>query len=108
MADQITVPFSITATNADILDGTQLDPIPFDGTLLIYLASTQGDSTFSLKLADELVQDARVVAQRTNGEPNESDDTGYSVDVINGIKARLAVTIVTAATVRGRVTLVPD
>lgn len=107
MADQISVPFSISADNADVLSGTQLDPLPYDGELQIFIASSQADTLWSLKLADDLVVDNRPVPQRTNGIPQQSDDPGYAQEVINGVKAKIVVDIVTGATVTGIATLIP-
>lgn len=98
-ADVIQVTVNGTATTADPLSGTQLDGMPFPGTLEFYFASTQADTTVSLKVQDELVQDARPMPLRTNGQPNMSDDPGMSQFIDqSGVKVRLPVTVVTAAT----------
>jgi hypothetical protein len=107
VADVIQVTVNGTATTADPLSATQLDPIPYDGTLEVYMASTQADTTLAIKIADELVQDARPLPLRTSGMPNMSDDAGITQNVINGQKARLAIVVVTGATWNLIVRLVP-
>lgn len=108
-ADQITVMVSTTATNTNALSATQLDPIPYDGNLILYTASTAADSTLSLKLADQLVVDARTIPQvSTTGIPRMSDDVGFAQAVINGVRAAVVLTIVTAGTIFMHATLQPS
>jgi hypothetical protein len=107
MADVIQVFANGTATTADPLSGTQLDPMPYDGNLEIYAASTQADTTLAIKIADELVMDARPLPLRTSGQPLMSDDPGITQDVLSGQKARLSVVVVTGATWNLVVRLVP-
>jgi len=74
MAQTITVNVDLPTDNADVLNGTLLDPIPGPGVLLIYLASSQRDGIMSVT-APGVVGAYRIApVLRTNGIPDLSAD----------------------------------
>ena len=96
----ISVTRYITADNTDVLSGTDLAQIPDQGTLGLYIASTQADTVVTItgpgiEPAGRLI----TVQLRTNGQPNQSDDLGYLLPVVQGGKYVINVDVVTAATV---------
>lgn len=96
--------FLRTADDANVLDGSQFDPIPYDGSLEVYAASTQNDTTLQVKIASEIMKDVAGtnggrIPLRTNGMPVMSDDPGMIFPVGVGQRAILNLDIVTAATV---------
>ena len=96
--------FLRTADDTDLLAGSQFDPTPYDGSLELYGASTQNDTTLQVKIASELMRDTAGtnggrLPLRTNGMPLISDDPGMIIDVLTGQRAILNLDIVTAATV---------
>jgi len=70
----IVVTASLTATNADVLSGTQLDQTPMPGTYTILAASTVADSTITVSLGGVTVINGQVLSLRANGVPSFIDD----------------------------------
>lgn len=95
----IVVNSTLTASNTDILNGTDLDSIPGPGVLSVFGASTQADGTITITgPGSEPVVRNRVLALRTNGVPDKLSDQPFLVGVIQGGHYVLNYTEVTAAT----------
>lgn len=84
MAQTITVNVDLPTDNADVLNGSLLDPVPAPGALLIYLASSQRDGILSVT-APGVVGAYRVApVLRANGIPDLSADMPTVVPVAAG------------------------
>ena len=95
----IVVTLHTTATNADVLGGSDLDSIPGDGQMDVYGASSQADGTLSIRgPGNENIITGQTLQLRTNGEPNMEDDLPFSFLVKQGGQYRIDYTEVTAAT----------
>lgn len=95
----IVVETSLSATNSDVLNGTDLDSIPTAGVLVIWAASTVADSTITITgPGSEPVVRNRPLPLRANGMPSKLDDQPFSVGVIQGGHYVVDVTEVTAMT----------
>ncbi len=97
----------LTATNTDVLAGTQLDQPGVAGVYTVWLASTVGDTTVSISLGGRTVVNAAVVVLRANSEIRENEDTFFQVLSRTGGRPVIAVTEVTAATIRVRTKFIP-
>lgn len=95
----IIVKKTFTATNADLLAGTDLNAIPEDGQLDIYQASSQNDWTETITgPGNEPVVNAQKIEQRTNGMVLLKDDLPISILVSQGGHYIVNTTVVTAGT----------
>jgi len=97
----------LTATVADFLAGSQLDQVPGAGTFQILGASTVGDSTITVLLAQETLIDAQPLPLRANGVPLASDDPIIEIATSGGVRPIITVTEVTAMSAMIQVTFVP-
>jgi len=97
----------LTATNTDVLAGTQLDQPGVPGVYTIWLSSTQGDSTVSISLGGRRVVNNGVIVQRTNGEIRVDEDPFFQVLSKTGGRPVISVTEVTAFNCRVRTTFLP-
>lgn len=90
----------IVADNADVLAGSDLDPIPATCSMAtVYVASTQADTLVTIQSPGEPVARAVNPVLRANGVPDLGADPGIAVPVVAGGKLLVAVDIVTGATV---------
>jgi hypothetical protein len=89
----------LTATDADVLNGTDLENIPEPGYVAVLAASSQADGTLTITGRNFEVPVRQVpLPLRTNGQPNENEDTSIVFPVPTGGKVILDYTEVTAAT----------
>jgi len=89
----------IAADNADVLAGTDLDPIPATATrAIIYAASTQADTILTVQTPEMPVARAILLPLRANAELRMDEDGGMIVPVMGG-KLIISVDIVTGASV---------
>lgn len=107
MEQMITVEQVLTASNADFLAGTQLDQPGVPGIYTIWLASTVGDTTFSVSLGGRLLTDANVVVLRANSEIREDEDPYIQMLSRTNGRPVINITEVTAASIRVRVKFIP-
>ena len=89
----------ITADDADVLAGTQLDTLQEGGQLDIYILSSQADTLYSLfgPGNEPLVTNAEVPNETR--APRVNDDTPHTLVVMKAGHYTLDINIVTAATV---------
>ncbi len=97
----------LTATTADVLAGTLLDQPGVAGVYTIWLASTVGDSTVTIRQGGRTVVNEAVVILRANSEIRENEDTFYQMVSRTGGRPVIAVTEVTAASIRVRTKFLP-
>ena len=107
MAQVITDEQSLTATNTDVLAGTQLDQPGVPGVYTVWLASTVGDSTVTISLGGRTIVNGGVVVLRANSEIREDEDTFFQMLSRTGGRPVIAVTEVTAMVCRIRVKFLP-
>ncbi len=69
----------LTATNTDVLAGTQLDQPGVPGVYTIWAVSDQVDTTITISLGGRTLTNGAVVTQRTGSIILESDDTSFQV-----------------------------
>lgn len=107
-AAPVTVLRVFTADNNDILDGTELEAAPGAGEYHVWAASTQNDTTVTVRRGGDTLISARAVPQRTNGMVLQSDDPPMAVmPVGSNDRLLIQVDIVTAATCQVIVQFVP-
>jgi len=95
----IVVRQALTATDADVLNGTDLENLPGAGVLIVYAASSQADGTLTITgRGFEVPIREQALPLRTNGQPSQQDDAPIIVGVPAGGKVLLSYTEVTAAT----------
>lgn len=107
MEQMVTVERLITASNADFLAGTQLDQPGVPGVYTIWIASTVGDTVFSVSLGGRLLTDANVAILRANSEIREDEDSYIQMLSRTGGRPVINITEVTAASIRVRVKFIP-
>jgi len=90
---------ALTATNTDVLAGTQLDQVPGPGIFTIYAASTVADGTVTVSLGQDTLINAQVLLLRVSGNPNINEDVPIAeVSSPGGVRPVINYTEVTAAT----------
>ena len=104
---QISVEDVITASNTDFLSGTQLDQPGVPGVYTVWIASTVGDTTFSISLGGRTITDGAVAVLRANSEIRENEDPFYQMLSRSNGRPVIAITEVTAASIRVRVRFIP-
>lgn len=97
----------LTATNADVLSGTQLDQPGVPGVYTIWAASTVGDSSISVSLGGRTIVSGAIMVLRANSEIRENEDTFFQVLSRTGGRPVIAITEVTAANMRIRTKFLP-
>ena len=108
MLDQmITDEQVLTATNSDVLSGTQLDQPGVPGVYTIWCASTVGDSTLTVTLGGRTVVNAAVIILRANSEIRENEDPFFQVLSRTGGRPVINIVEVTAASIRVRTRFIP-
>lgn len=107
LSQMITDEQVLTATNTDVLAGTQLDQPGVPGVYTIWLASTVGDTTVTISLGGRQVVTGAVVTLRANSEIRENEDTFFQVASMTGGRPVINVTEVTAASIRVRTKFIP-
>jgi len=98
---------TLTADNADVLAGTQLDQPGVPGVYTVWLASTVGDTLVSINQGGRTVVNNGVITLRANSEIRENEDTFFQMLSRTGGRPVINVNVVTAATVRIRTKFLP-
>lgn len=96
MGSPITVNIDLPTDNSDVLAGSLLDPVPFDGALAVYLASSQRDGVMTITGAGITGAYRIPPVLRANGIPDLSADTPTVVPVRAGQKVIINYDEVTA------------
>jgi len=78
-----------TAASTDVLSGTDLEVIPFDGKLIIYAASTVNTATLEITMPGHQSGKTLLLRKRTDGIPNIDQDPGIVLAVRKGQKVGL-------------------
>lgn len=107
MSQIITDEQLLTATNNDVLAGTQLDQPGVPGVYTTWVVSTVGDSTITITLGGRTVVNAAIITLRANSEIRENEDTFFSVLSRTGGRPVINIVEVTAATIRVRTKFLP-
>lgn len=97
----------LTATDTDVLAGTQLDQPGVPGVYTIWLASTVDDTTVTISLGGRTITSGAVVILRANAEIRENEDPFFQVLSLTGGRPVISVTEVTAASIRVRTRFLP-
>lgn len=97
----------LTASNTDVLAGTQLDQPGVPGVYTIFVASTVGDTTISVSLGGRTIVDAAVVVLRANSEILQDADPFFQILSRTGGRPVIAIVEVTAASIRIRTIFLP-
>ena len=107
MDQMITDAQLLTATNTDVLAGTQLDQPGVPGVYTIWAASDVADSTITISLGGRTVTNAAVMVERANSEIRENEDPFFQVLSRTGGRPVIAIVEVTAAKLRILVRFLP-
>lgn len=97
----------LTATNTDVLAGTQLDQPGVPGVYTIFAASDVADSTITVTLGGRRIVSGAVMVERANSEIRENEDPFFQVLSTTGGRPVIAITEVTAANMRIRTRFLP-
>lgn len=97
----------LTASNTDVLAGTQLDQPGVPGVYTTWIASDQVDTTVTISLGGRSITDAAVVVQRAVSEIRENEDPFFQVLSRTGGRPVIAIVEVTAAIIRVRTRFLP-
>ena len=107
MSQIITDEQTLTASNTDVLAGTQLAQPNVPGVFTIFAASTVGDTTITVTLGGRTLITNGVVILRANSEIRENEDT--FIQGISGVGGRPVISVVevTAMVCRVRTKFLP-
>lgn len=97
----------LTATNADVLAGTQLDQPGVPGVYTVWLASTVGDSSVTITLGGRTIVNGAIITLRANSEIRENEDVFFQMLSKTGGRPVINVVEVTAASIRVRTKFIP-
>lgn len=97
----------ITASNSDLLAGTQLDQPGVPGVYTVWAASTVGDSTITISLGGRSIVNAGVIILRANSEIRENEDPFFQMLSRTGGRPVINIVEVTAASIRIRTRFIP-
>jgi len=107
LSQMITDEQSLSADNADVLSGTQLDQPGIPGVYTIWAASTQGDTEITISLGGRRIIDTGIVILRANSEIRENEDAFYQMLSQSAGRPVINVNVITAAVVRVRTRFIP-
>lgn len=97
----------LTATNADVLAGTQLDQPGVPGVYTVWACSTVGDTSITITLGGRTVVNGAIVTLRANSEIRENEDVFFQMLSRTGGRPVINVVEVTAASIRVRTKFIP-
>ncbi len=97
----------LTATNADVLAGTQLDQPGVPGVYTVWAASTVGDSSITITLGGRTIVNGAIITLRANSEIRENEDVFFQMLSRTGGRPVINVVEVTAASIRIRTKFIP-
>lgn len=97
----------LTATNADVLAGTQLDQPGVPGVYTIWAASDVGDTTITITLGGRTITNGAVVTQRANEEIRENEDVFFQMLSRTGGRPVINIIETTAMSCRVRTKFIP-
>jgi len=97
----------LTATNADVLAGTQLDQPGVPGIYTVWACSTVGDTSITITLGGRTVVNGAIVTLRANSEIRENEDVFFQMLSKTGGRPVINVVEVTAASIRVRTKFIP-
>jgi len=107
MAERITVESTIAASITDFLAGTQLDQPGVPGVYTVWLCSTVGDTTVTIRLGSRTITVDTVVVLRANSEIRSDEDPNFQMLSRTAGRPVIAVTEVTSMVCRIRVIFIP-
>jgi len=107
MSQMVTDEQVLTATNTDVLAGTQLDQPGVPGVYTVWAASDQVDSTITITLGGRRIVSGAIMVQRTGSIILESDDVWFQMLSRTGGRPVIAIVEVTAAVMRIRTIFIP-
>jgi len=107
MSQMITDEQILTATNNDVLAGTQLDQPGVPGVYTVWAASTVVDTTISITLGGRTTVNAAIVTLRANSEIRENEDVFFQVLSQTGGRPVINVVETTAMSCRVRTKFIP-
>lgn len=97
----------LTASNTDVLAGTQLDQPGVPGVYTIWASSTVGDSTITVTFGGRQLVNAAVIVLRANSEIRENEDGFIQILSRTGGRPVINIVEVTAASIRVRTKFIP-
>lgn len=97
----------LTATNADVLAGTQLDQPGVPGVYTVWAASTVGDTSITITLGGRTIVNGAIVTLRANSEIRENEDVFFQMLSRTGGRPVINVIEVTAMACRVRTKFIP-
>lgn len=107
LSQMITDEQILSASNTDVLAGTQLDQPGVPGVYTIFVASDVVDTTISVTLGGRTITNAARVTQRTGSVILETDDPFFQVLSRTGGRPVISIVEVTAMVLRIRTRFLP-
>lgn len=85
----------LSADNADVLDGTDLQTMPGDGELIIFAASNQVDHELSVTMGGQDVPMlSQIITSRAIAAVNTDQDVPIQIPVDKGAKVKINLNVV--------------
>lgn len=97
----------LSATNADVLAGTQLDQPGVPGVFTIWAVSDVVDTTITVRMGGRVVANAVIVVQRTGSIIQENEDPFFQVLSLGAGRPVITITETTAMACRVRTKFLP-
>jgi len=107
MAQMVTDVQLLTATNTDVLAGTQLDQPGVPGVYTVFVSSTVADSTVTISLGGRTIVNAGVIPLRANAEIRQDEDNFYQMVSLQAGRPVISIVEVTAASIQVRTIFLP-
>lgn len=81
----------VTATNSNVLSGTQLESAPYNCTYMVLIAADNATTTATITAPGAQAALDDFVVLRTNGIPDASADVGYIINLAQGQRPVIAI-----------------
>lgn len=107
LSQMVTDQQSLTATNNDVLAGTQLDQPGVPGVYTVWAASTVADTTITIRLGGRTIVNGGIVVLRANAEIRENEDNFFQMLSTTGGRPVIVITETTAMTCQVRTIFLP-
>ncbi len=107
MSQMVTDQQLITATNTDVLAGTQLDQPGVPGVYTVWVASTQADTLVTITLGGRTIVNNAVAVNRANAAIDQEADNFYQMVSLMAGRPVINITEVTAASIQIRTIFLP-
>lgn len=107
MSQMITDQQLLSATNADVLAGTQLDQPGVPGVYTVFVSSTAADGQVTISLGGRTIVSQATILLRANAEIRQDEDNFYQMLSLTGGRPVISYVEITGATCQIRTIFLP-